>query len=192
LGRFTASDPLLSTGELNSPQTWNRYAYVLNNPLYYTDPTGMYVCKGEKKQCEKFATRLQGAKDQLKNIEKKYGKDSKQYKKAEASVNSYGEDETGKKKNNGVFITFSKRKGGGVRITGTFGNKGKGKLKSITVRFDSDALDEENSQSLVAHEGNHVEYFQTKGNNTRDKYNFETRGHYVDSLFAEAQSPASF
>jgi len=26
-----------------NPQSWNRYSYTWNNPLRYTDPTGMYV-----------------------------------------------------------------------------------------------------------------------------------------------------
>lgn len=41
-GRFTSPDPLLSSGRPWAPQTWNRYAYGLNNPLRYTDPTGLY------------------------------------------------------------------------------------------------------------------------------------------------------
>ncbi len=186
-GRFTGVDPLLSTGEPNYPQTWNRYAYSLNSPLYYTDPSGMYVCKGNKTQCEQFANRLAEAKTNLTKIEEKYGKDSKQYKRAEAATNSYGENETGKKTNNGVFVTFNKNDGEGATTRGTFADKGKGKLKIITVSFDEKALDSDSSQSLVAHEGDHVDYFQTKGNNTSEKYSFEFRGHYVDSLFSEAQ-----
>jgi hypothetical protein len=27
----------------NSTQSWNRYAYVGNNPLAYVDPTGMFL-----------------------------------------------------------------------------------------------------------------------------------------------------
>ncbi len=38
IGRFVSADPLL--GQLHWPQTLNRYAYVANNPLRYTDPTG--------------------------------------------------------------------------------------------------------------------------------------------------------
>jgi RHS repeat-associated protein len=37
-GRFTSVDP--ADGEKSVPQSWNRYAYVLNNPLKYTDPDG--------------------------------------------------------------------------------------------------------------------------------------------------------
>ncbi len=40
-GRFTAIDPLLASGSPGGPQSWNRYSYALNNPLRYTDPTGM-------------------------------------------------------------------------------------------------------------------------------------------------------
>jgi len=40
-GRFTSVDPLASSAKPANPQTWNRYAYVLNNPLRLIDPTGM-------------------------------------------------------------------------------------------------------------------------------------------------------
>jgi RHS repeat-associated protein len=38
-GRFYALDPEL--GSLSMPQTMNRYVYCLNNPMLFTDPTGM-------------------------------------------------------------------------------------------------------------------------------------------------------
>jgi len=40
-GRFTSPDPMLSSGKPPEPQSWNRYAYVLNNPLVYVDPSGL-------------------------------------------------------------------------------------------------------------------------------------------------------
>jgi len=40
-GRFTSCDPLIASGRTAMPQSWNRYAYVLNNPVKLTDPTGM-------------------------------------------------------------------------------------------------------------------------------------------------------
>ncbi|HEY2547184.1 MAG TPA: RHS repeat-associated core domain-containing protein [Candidatus Acidoferrum sp.] len=39
MGRFTSPDPL--GGHQEDPQTMNRYAYVRNNPLNLTDPTGL-------------------------------------------------------------------------------------------------------------------------------------------------------
>jgi RHS repeat-associated protein len=38
VGRFLSVDPVF--GRPHDPQSWNRYAYVLNNPLRYTDPDG--------------------------------------------------------------------------------------------------------------------------------------------------------
>jgi RHS repeat-associated protein len=40
-GRFISPDPLLASGRPANPQTWNRYAYVLNNPLRFIDPNGL-------------------------------------------------------------------------------------------------------------------------------------------------------
>ena len=39
LGRFLSLDPKL--GKLSMPQTLNRYVYCIDNPLRFTDPTGM-------------------------------------------------------------------------------------------------------------------------------------------------------
>jgi RHS repeat-associated protein len=41
--RFTAIDPLLASGKSANPQTFNRYVYVLNNPLVLVDPDGLQV-----------------------------------------------------------------------------------------------------------------------------------------------------
>jgi RHS repeat-associated protein len=40
IGRFTQADTIVP--EPGDPQALNRYAYVLNNPVRYTDPTGMF------------------------------------------------------------------------------------------------------------------------------------------------------
>ena len=42
LGRFNSPDQL--AGSAGNPQSWNRYAYVLNNPLRFTDPLGLDHC----------------------------------------------------------------------------------------------------------------------------------------------------
>jgi hypothetical protein len=41
-GRFLSVDPIFDAKRaLKQPQMWNRYAYALNNPLRFIDPTGM-------------------------------------------------------------------------------------------------------------------------------------------------------
>ncbi len=43
IGRFLSADPhVQAPGNL---QNWNRYSYVMNNPLSYTDPTGFFFKK---------------------------------------------------------------------------------------------------------------------------------------------------
>ena len=50
-GRFTTVDPVVPLdAALRDPQLWNRYGYVRNNPLRYTDPDGRCIwdlCIGE-------------------------------------------------------------------------------------------------------------------------------------------------
>ncbi len=40
-GRFTSFDRLYESAKATMPQSWNRYAYCLNNPLIYIDPSGL-------------------------------------------------------------------------------------------------------------------------------------------------------
>ena len=40
-GRFTSVDPAMSSARPAMPQSWNRYAYVLNNPVRLIDPDGL-------------------------------------------------------------------------------------------------------------------------------------------------------
>lgn len=44
-GRFTAVDPLLASASATDPQTFNRYIYTGNNPVNYTDPSGLSYCR---------------------------------------------------------------------------------------------------------------------------------------------------
>ena len=44
LGRFTQPDSIIPNAA--DPQSWDRYSYVVNNPLRFTDPSGRSSCVG--------------------------------------------------------------------------------------------------------------------------------------------------
>ena len=46
MGRWLSPDPYNGSYDLANPQSFNRYAYVGNNPLAFVDPTGLYVVAG--------------------------------------------------------------------------------------------------------------------------------------------------
>jgi len=49
LGRFTSPDSIIPQSQ--GVQAWDRYAFVNNNPLRYTDPTG-HMCREDGKGCD--------------------------------------------------------------------------------------------------------------------------------------------
>jgi RHS repeat-associated protein len=99
-GRFTSPDPLLSSGTVYDPQTWDRYSYTLNNPLKYTDPFGLYVfSKGVSDEYKKKFR--QGLKD-LKSARDFFKKGSDEYKRLDKAFNAYGTEGV----DNGVTVNF--------------------------------------------------------------------------------------
>jgi RHS repeat-associated protein len=51
-GRWPSPDPAgLAAVDPSNPQSWNRYAYVLNNPLALVDPLGLNDCPDNKATC---------------------------------------------------------------------------------------------------------------------------------------------
>src|SRR5690606_40116706 len=55
--RRSSDLPMMASARRSTPQTFNRYAYVLNRPLSLVDPTGMEAeddCKRKGTVCPEF------------------------------------------------------------------------------------------------------------------------------------------
>ena len=97
LGRFTSPDPLLNSAKPWNPQSWNRYAYALNNPLVIVDPTGLYnlinSCDSDDKKCNKqFQQHAKDLKTGLSNLQKQVDKmkDGPEKQRLQASLQALG------------------------------------------------------------------------------------------------------
>lgn len=153
MGRFLSPDPL--GGKLANPQSLNRYAYVLNNPLINTDPTGMYVCedstKCDSKSDQNFAKSLAAAQTAVNNMAAGADRDA-----AQRAINSYGAMGV----DNGVNVRFDSNVQGGVTEVSGVANGDKSADnptgQNINVTFNPNAVGGTLDGGLVAHEGSHV------------------------------------
>lgn len=66
IGRFLSADPFVQ--ETHNLQSWNRYSYVLNNPLSYTDPSGFFFSKLFKSIGKALGSLLRGIGNVLKQV----------------------------------------------------------------------------------------------------------------------------
>jgi RHS repeat-associated protein len=144
VGRFMSPDPI--GGQKIDPQTLNKYSYVRNNPINFTDPTGLYTCKDDNNKCQtkKDVAFEKSRQQDLKSKDKDVVR----------AANAYG-DPT---KDNHVSVGFADldKKGEGGVTTSTLGADDKGNLYAqsdvtINSKLSGTALD-----AAVGHEGSHV------------------------------------
>jgi RHS repeat-associated protein len=172
-GRFTTADPLLSSASIYDPQTWNRYAYTLNNPLKYIDPLGLYEWDAslggsatdaelkKRKGGQKIIDRRNEFRNGLAKAAE-HGMSLSQRESAELkrSVEAYGKEGvsngvavgTGKLQNGALGETaFAKDASGRANPFTTTGAGPWSVTANITVTFDGTI-----NEDAVAHEGSHV------------------------------------
>jgi RHS repeat-associated protein len=161
-GRFTGPDPLLNSGRPWEPQSWNRYAYALNNPLRFNDPTGLYEwaasgCADDDKKCLKQYQQNQDRFRQgLRSLEKArdaYKKGSREYNRLDSALQAYGKENDP----NGVKVGFAALSGSAEGRTIPENN-----LASFTVLFDPKKIGGSGTDwgITVGHEGTHVSDFR--------------------------------
>jgi RHS repeat-associated protein len=196
-GRFTSPDEFLNSGRIESPQSWNRYGYVLNNPLAFTDPTGMYeyADRMSDKDKKRFEGQLNSARAQLDKIKARYGPDSAEYKDSKRALDAYGA--VGEK--NGVTVAFGTTTDNTPGETkGFFKTDG---TKGINVTIDMSKNKADNLlMGTIAHEGSHVQDHADlvdgilanplETDAASAKFNItvgvtETKAYTVQSVFAE-------
>lgn len=147
-GRFTSPDPL--GGSLADPQTLNKYAYVRNNPLRFTDPTGLYICKDDPQDGSSHCASDQDKTFEAARLRDLQSKNNDVVRAAEA----YGDPN----KSNGVtvgFVDLGKSGENGVTRS-TLGADANGKLfaqSDVTINSRSTGTD---LAAAVGHEGSHV------------------------------------
>jgi RHS repeat-associated protein len=161
-GRFTSADPLLSSGIIYDPQSWNRYGYASNNPLSYTDPFGLFVYdpNATKDQRKKFEEGLKKAQKALKKLDPK----SVEYKDLERAIKALGAVGV----DNGVTVAFgsnntgspaatvvgiSDRNADGMKDVSVTNPTGQNTVVTFDTSQHSSAADYAVS---IGHEGSHV------------------------------------
>ena len=160
-GRFTNPDPMLGSASPLVPQSWNRYAYTLNNPLRYSDPFGLYewdVTLGGsakddelRKQLSKRAANkiIDRRNDIRKAIAKGVGSSDAD---VSGAYQAYGAEGAA----NGVRVASQKPKEGGVGSASQQLEYVDGSFRSLaTVSIDPKQSGNDLFITL-AHEGSHV------------------------------------
>ena len=143
LGRFMTPDPL--GGRLVNPQTLNKYSYVANNPINFTDPTGLYMCK-DSKDCSSAAdVKFEKTLDALRNS-------------SDADVargaGAYGAANA----DNGVTVGFAdlSTKGENGSTVSTIGSDSQGNLRANSDVTINSKINGDSYAGAIGHEGSHA------------------------------------
>ncbi len=173
-GRFTGVDPLLSTGDVANPQSWNRYAYTYNNPLNMVDIAGLWtwgdgVNDDFKKQFRGWLSDVTKARDSFKQ-------GSKEYNKLNGVLKAYGNDPDALAKGakpDGPSIRLADKGPDGTPIGSDGAHAGAqfhdGRLVSTSVTFNPSSVARGTVDAFIAaHEGTHLMDFQRMADSVKN------------------------
>jgi RHS repeat-associated protein len=169
---------------LDDPQSLNLYAYVRNNPLSRTDPSGHYICTGTKAQCQAVADGLAQARAALKsdNLTKE------QRAALNKVVSTFGKagDE-----HDGVTISFGKTNEKASADAHSY--KDENGLLRTDITFNSKVFGSLNTTEVggtLIHERSHgldgVERGNMDPQNKKQEFATEMRAYNVESLIPKA------
>lgn len=185
LGRFMTPDwsakpQGVPYAVLDDPQSLNLYAYVRNNPLNRTDPSGHYICNGTKAQCQAIADGLAQARAALKSDDL-----TKEQRSAlNKVVSTFGKagDE-----HDGVTISFGKTQSSKANADAHSYKDENGLLKTDTT-FNSKSFGSLNTTEvggILVHERSHGIDGIARGNmdpqNKNQEFRTELRAYGVES-----------
>lgn len=142
-GRFLSIDPVMNTTSASmGPQLWNRYVYVMNNPMRHRDPTGKYICNGTEAQCKAFEAARQ---DNLRS--------GKHHAALVGAAQAYGDPG----KANGITVAFGNP--GGRRsasVASHIQGNSDGSVSLVSSVVVRAGVRGNELRAAVAHEGSHI------------------------------------
>jgi hypothetical protein len=166
----------LSASRVTTPAAWNRYSYALNNPLKYSDPSGLFEWDAsltddptltDKERVRRkglrnafLAARAQARADAVKGLESKKISQAK-YDKIISALDSYGPEPGQPGSNNGVSVGLGPADPKNMAETEAKfevdNGTGPGVTPMIKVLFSEAGLSKDLASIVVTHEGVHVE-----------------------------------
>jgi RHS repeat-associated protein len=192
LSRFLTPDPFLNSGRPDDPQSWNRYAFVRNNPLKNFDPNGLYdlnnTCGANDAKCNKqFEQHAKDLKKGVSDLQKKLDKvkDPTQKTRLENALKAFGTEGD----HNGVNVSFGATGDGAAGQTNPVTDQQN--HTTFNVILDPSKLGSTNEYGIdAAHEGTHIDDMQNGLGNpnlpTLSFFSLEYRGYETSAWAAQA------
>jgi hypothetical protein len=149
-------DPMLGSAINANPQTWNRYAYALNNPTKYNDPFGLFVwdysAGGSLTDDELLVTKNEGKDGGIAARQLTFRNNFRGVLKSMWWLSPiYGEEGV----DNGVIMMGQFPKPGDANVFPIIGGSGRNKTLTAYVAFDQNA-NFDNLSIAASHEGSHI------------------------------------